>query len=127
MYLGATPGPAPDERFATEWFTFFFAPVIPLRRYRLRLLPHRGDGFSVARLERTPVVGAEIVRTYVFGWLLIPLCVASPAIAGGLVQSIFKLGESFGIAVAICSIAWLGVSIWKLMDWHQGRFHLPKP
>jgi hypothetical protein len=58
MWLGATAREG-NRCFATLWFTFVFAPLIPIRRAKLELLPHQGAGFTYRELEKTALDGRE--------------------------------------------------------------------
>jgi len=106
------------------WFTVLFAPVVPIRRVRLALMPHRGNGFSVRELERTRLVASELLRTWVFSLIVVPLLAAVPFVALAVLRLV--TGKSDGIALNVAfGVAMLcfGAFIWKLMDWHQERFH----
>ena len=84
---------------ATQWFALFFLPVIPLRRYHLRVLtdfkakepflavPKYGffagypTGIQVDHydlLERTPLVGREIARTLLLTYVVGPILMVWP-------------------------------------------------
>ncbi len=125
MFLGAQPTEQPSQKHATLWFTLFFAPIVPLRRARLELLPHRGTGFSARELERTPLVMSEVLRTYAFGWVVFPALLFGPFLLIPLREAV-GLSESFQIPSILVPIAWLCVAAWRGMDWHEGRFHLGK-
>ena len=123
MWLGAS-GREGNECYATLWFTVLFAPMIPIRRARLQLLPHHGAGFSYRELEKTPLAGREILSTLMFSWLLIPVLALGPLIlAISEVQRALGIPESFQMPMIIGAIVWLVVLVWKLADWHENRFH----
>lgn len=123
MYLGARPTGVPDERHATLWFTFFFAPLIPLRRVRVRLLPHKGDGFSVRELERTALVPSELLRTWAFSLVFVPVVAALLFALVPLVQAFSSERDGLATKIALgVAFVCFGAFLWKLMDWHQARF-----
>src|SRR5262245_56713815 len=80
-WLGPTGRDEQDRCYATLWFTFLYAPLVPIHRCRLQLLPHEsGTGFTYAELERTPLSGREVASTLLFSWLLVPLLLAGPLV-----------------------------------------------
>ena len=74
------------SHYATEWAVLLFLPVVPLRRHRLTLgestYTSYGNGSTsvtqYAIHEETPLVGGEILRTYLIWWLLGPLIICGP-------------------------------------------------
>lgn len=108
---------------ATLWFTFLFAPLFPLARHRLRRhLSPDGRFFRYERVAKTPLLGKEILRTYLFGWLLFPLLLFWPGVlAFREVWQGLGLPESLYTAAIAFAIVWLIVFSWKLMDWHEAR------
>src|SRR5690348_996806 len=115
MWLGAGPRHADDTCDATLWLTFLFAPLLPLRRSRLELHPHRGNGISVRERGRTPLIAREIVSTYLFGWIIAPLLLAGPLVLAipelGIVPGAWSKPWILGAA------AWLVVAVLGLMEW----------
>ena len=126
-WLGATPRSDDNRVFATQWFTFAFIPLIPLRRSRLQLLPHRGSGFAVRELERTALVPRELVMT----WLttLAILVVALAPMVPVIEEVRVKLGipESWQMPWIFAGIAGWCVLVWRLANWHERRFHPATP
>jgi hypothetical protein len=123
MWLGASRRDSEDRRFATLWFTFLFAPIVPLRRSLLRLLPHRGSGFSCQELARGPLVAGEVVKTLLFSWIFVPVVAVGPSVPA-VEELRLKLGipQSWQIPWIAIGIVWLAVFVWKLADWHERRF-----
>ncbi|HRH42282.1 MAG TPA: hypothetical protein PKY82_11705 [Pyrinomonadaceae bacterium] len=121
---------APDENgisFATTWFTFVYLPIFPIRRKRVRFLPHKGSGFSYQFISDEKLDLSAVLKTFLFGWILYPLMLVSPAIfAHKSIWQIFNLPESIHIGYIIFSVIWLVVSGWKLMDWHELKYRPAK-
>ncbi len=76
---------------ATTWFVIGFFPIVPLRRQRVRILQPPGAkvtdvlipaGFRTRMqiVERLPLDYRAIVRTYLKGFVLVPLLIALPLI-----------------------------------------------
>lgn len=117
---------APDENgisFSTTWFTFAYLPIFPIRRKRVRFLPHTGSGFSYEFISDEKLSLIEILKTYLFGWLLFPLLLIFPAIfAHKSIWQMLNLPESIHIGYIIFSVIWAVVVGWKLMDWHDAKY-----
>lgn len=128
-YLGFGDRDDRDRAYATLWFTFLFAPLVPLARHHLQLLPHQGAGFSVQVIEQTPLVAKEVVRTLLFGWLLIPLALFTPCVVTiREVRQSIGIPDSFEDPMMGVSIVWVLVGVWKLADWHEARGQVaPRP
>ena len=126
-WLGQT-GRQGDECYATEWFTLLFAPLVPIKRCRLKLLPHhRGTGFSYRELERTPLVGREILGTLAFSWLLVPLLLIGPlAFCMPELQEALGIPKSLQTPMIIGALIWFVVFLWKLADYHENRYRPKK-
>ncbi|MFI5301068.1 MAG: hypothetical protein ACHREM_23540 [Polyangiales bacterium] len=121
-YLGFTTRDEQDRVHATLWFTFIFAPVIPLAPRHLQLLPHSGWGFSVQVLNKTPLVAREVLTTLLFGWILVPVAVFTPGVITiREVRQSIGIPDSFEDGMMVLSILWMIVWVWKLADWHEAR------
>ena len=128
IHLGVGPRQADDTAWATLWFTVFFAPVIPLRRERLRFLPHQGTGYSVRVVEKSPLAWREVLRAYAFSLGLVPTLLVVPMLivirenwlALGLPE-----GAIHNVAIGVW-IVWLIVMVLGLMEWHERRFRPSK-
>ncbi|MBX7170200.1 MAG: hypothetical protein K1X72_04530 [Pyrinomonadaceae bacterium] len=116
----------PDENgisFATTWFTFAYLPIFPIRRKRVRFLPHQGSGFSFEFISDEKLDLSEIFKTYLFGWLIYPLLLGFPAIlAHKNIWQKISLPESIHIGYIIFSVIWALVCGWKLLDWHEAKY-----
>lgn len=121
--LGAAPQDEHERTTATLWFTFIFFPVFPLQRMRIQLLPHRGSGFSCKELKRLPLDGREVLRTYVYAWLVMPVVSFGPLLGLGFGMKPFRFSSTWETGGIVVGIAWLAVFVWKLADWHEARFH----
>jgi hypothetical protein len=68
------------------------------------------------------LVVKELLRTYLFGWLLFPLMIFGPAVL--TVKEVWAsvgLPEIIHIPFGVCAFVWVFVSIWKLLDWHESK------
>ena len=125
--LGVRPSTGEGESTATEWFTFIYLPLIPLARYRLHFLPHKGSGFSYEILERVPLRGREVIITYLNGWILTPFLLFAPLVlAVREVWTGLGLPESWYIPFMVFAILWLIVALWILLDRHEAKYKPPK-
>ncbi|MCP4538462.1 MAG: hypothetical protein GY832_15105 [Chloroflexi bacterium] len=107
---------------ATLWFTFAYLPIVPLAYYRVQFLPHKGSGFSYQVLSRESLNGFEILKTYMFGWLICPALIFGPLVpAISEIWSVFKLPESWQILYIVFGIVWMIVAAWRLLDRHEAR------
>jgi hypothetical protein len=85
---GFTRKDATGRCFATRYFTFVYLPVIPLDRFYLEEGPvqYQDLGLSSTTLTRyritgwSPLRGEEILRTYLFSWIIGPGVVLVPAL-----------------------------------------------
>lgn len=93
--LGFTRKSTDGTHCAGEWVVALYAPLFPLRRYRLRIEEHSMDwtagGTVTSRkytiLERTRLKPAEVLLTYLACWVLCPVVVLGPpalVFVGGL-------------------------------------------
>jgi hypothetical protein len=120
--LGISKPDEYGESTATRWFTFAFLPIFPIRRIRVKFLPHKGSGFSYQRVRREKLVLAEVLKTYLFGWVLIPVFAAGPSFLGfSGIWTALALPMSFQIPYLVVSIVWAGIVIWKTADRHEER------
>ncbi len=115
----------PDEEgisTATNWFTFVFLPIFPIGRMRVKFLPHTGSGFSYQIISNEKLVLAEMLKTLLYCWVLIPLVGFAPLIlAFKEVWTAFGLPQSVQIAYIIVCVIWVGIVIWKTADRHEER------
>lgn len=112
---------------ATQWFTFFYLPIIPLKRCRVRFLPHKGSGFSYQILSHELLNWGEIVRTYFMGWTVAPFVLLGP-----LVIAIEEVWSGLGLPAilypiySVLSIGWLVFATWKLLDRQEAKCRPPQ-
>ena len=112
---------------ATKWFTFVFLPIFPIRRMRVRFLPHKGSGFSYQIISNERLVLAELLKTLLYCWVLIPLIGFAPLIfALKEIWTALGLPKSLQIPYIIAGVIWVGVIIWKTADRHEERCRPPK-
>lgn len=116
-FLGVSKQDENGIATATNWFTFIYLPIFPSIRVRVRFLPHQGSGFSFELLSYEKLVFKEILKTYLFGWILFPLMIFAPAVLT-IKQVWIQIGlpEMIHIPFGIAAFIWVFVSIWKLLD-----------
>jgi hypothetical protein len=116
----------PGEKTATRWITFLYLPIAPIKRLRVRLLPHQGSGFSYEEIGQEPLNWREIAQTYLYGWFLFPLLIFWPIpIAVIEVWTALGLPQNLHTPFFIFTILWMLTAVWKLSDWHEDRGHHP--
>ncbi|MFJ5925008.1 hypothetical protein ACIQF6_20625 [Kitasatospora sp. NPDC092948] len=85
--LGKTRVDADGACFATRWFTMVMLPIWPLGRYYLKegetvhVDGRRGASSSTteyAFLGQAELRGSEILRTYLFCWVVVPVVILGP-------------------------------------------------
>jgi hypothetical protein len=67
--------------YATLWFTFFYIPLIPLWKAEIKreiILPLKEFNYQI--IQKLPLDRNEILKTYFYGWVLIPAILFGPAI-----------------------------------------------
>ena len=107
---------------ATSWFTILYLPIIPLKRLRVRFLPHKGSGYRYQILQQEPLHWGEIGKTYLAGWLLIPLLIFWPLpIAFAEVWAKLGFPQALYIPYMVFAILWAIVAIWRLAGWQDKR------
>jgi hypothetical protein len=119
-HLGIEPRGPNGDAWATVWFTFFYLPVFPLRRERIRFLPRRGSGYAFRVIERGPFDLASIARSYAFSWLFMPLVVGLPLAA--LTREAWRalgLPEALYLYAFGAWVVWACGWIWGLLSWRE--------
>ena len=112
-FLGVKRDPRRSYHTATVWVTFFYAPILPLRRYRVKF----GEDGAYTLMKRTPLSFAEVLECYVWCWMILPVVLLGPLFLG-----ITEIWESVGlphwaqIPYILSIIAWICVAMWKLAD-----------
>lgn len=107
---------------ASNWFTFIFLPIFPTSRVRISFHEHIGDGYSYEIISYEKLVLNEILKTYLYGWILFPVM-----IFGGAILTVKEVWQTVGlpeiihIPFGIVAFIWVFVSIWKLQDWHEAK------
>ncbi|MFJ6012759.1 hypothetical protein [Streptomyces sp. NPDC092952] len=91
--LGRTKPDADGACFATHWFTLLLLPIRPLGRYYVKegatVERSTGPGASTSTTEyvflgEAELRASEVIRTYLFRWVVVPLVVAGPVTVFGL-------------------------------------------
>jgi hypothetical protein len=116
----------PDQEgksFATVWFTFFFLPIVPVRRVVLTRKITRPRDFIFTVHAKQKLVWSEVAHTWLWGLILTPLLMFAPLILGaigiatGILADTPEHSNGFTIAVLLVGIIYLIVFIWKWKDW----------
>jgi hypothetical protein len=87
----------PDEQgnvHATHWFTFLYLPLVPRWRAEIKrevTLPLKTFNYQI--IQKLPLDRNEILKTYFYGWILIPLLFIGP-----ILFLIPGIHQQFGIA-----------------------------
>jgi hypothetical protein len=117
----------------TKWLVVFWLPVIPLGRYRIRMLNDPDDEPPVSLkvlgmaavgagavsdsfeiLERLPLDWRSALRTYVTGYVGVPLLIGAPVAAVvGLLILLIRAGvlDREGVAIIYASVAVVSLCI----------------
>jgi hypothetical protein len=122
--------------YATKWFTTFYLPIIPLERIKIKRDTENPRIFQYSILEqgKSPDL-KNILSTYLFGWILIPLFIFTPAVlsirevahAIGVPETTFEdmdhAFDHFGLYQFIMafSLVWTIGIILKLKSWDEKR------
>lgn len=110
---------------ATKWVTIVYLPIWPLRRARYRLI-HRGWRFPARRnlwvheLELLPLSRAEVVRTYAWAWLGVPVVLWGPTSLLSLPGIVLGLPR-FAATGAVVSSLWVIPFALGTLLWIQGQ------
>jgi len=113
--------PDADGRFfATRWFMIIL-PVVPLGRYHVRRLGVRQHGgfFSSAETTRYEVFGRsrlraiEIIRTYLYFWLVLPAVFLGP-IGASIALDDDPSGEGAELVGMLVAVALFWLALWAL-------------
>ncbi len=79
---------------ATLWFTFLYLPLIPLWKAEIKreiTLPLKEFNYQI--IQKLPLDRNEILKTYFYGWILVPLLLLGP-----ILFLIPEIHEQLGIA-----------------------------
>lgn len=102
--------------FATYWFTFVFMPIFPLSRIKLIREITKPVFFKYQVISETNLVMEEVIKTYLYSWVLFPLFIFGIPFFAFIVGS----NDSGFLSLIVGSI-WTFIAIWKLWDWGQNR------
>ena len=109
------------------WFTFLYAPFIPLRKIKfIRELTDR-DMFEFREIEELPKETGEILYTYFKGWVIYPLVIfwPIPIVVTEVYHGVLHLPDNlYNWAIAF-AIIYLIVLVWVLADKYEAQ-GLPK-
>jgi hypothetical protein len=105
----------------TRWITLLYLPLWPIdRRVVAWCEPSFGDEARWIDHGRTPIVATELVRTWLFGWILFPLLFVAPWIVMVLLERTTDMPSLRG-ALAILGVPWLAMSLFLILRWDQNR------
>lgn len=103
---------------ATVWFVFFYMPLWPVERVRLR---RAGEEWE--RIGRQPLQAASVLWLYLKAYLFFPLLAALPVIPFS--KAFFPLTGLPKAAQVPGILLWLVVLcvvLWKVLDLHETSF-----
>ncbi len=123
--LGPEPTTNPGEWIATRWITALFIPIIPLARYRVQVTgpQKKGQPTLITAKERLPLSIRSIVKTYLFGILIVPVLVLGPAfLAITEVQTYLGIPKDAQPILLVLAVCWIIGAVWKLKDWEENRW-----
>jgi predicted membrane-bound spermidine synthase len=137
-FMGVAPARDPGCRYVTVWATLFFLPLFPVQRWLIRPRRMKGFRFTFDRLAREPLVGREVARTYLYGWLLFPALGLLPmALAAGAAAALQSMARKVPEHSAILNMAMVGVVgscvvalvviIWRMAAWNDRRYFAGPP
>lgn len=139
---------------ATVWFVVFFLPIVPLRREHvcvhgsgvrrgtlietIAALFGYGSGFrsEVEVLGTSPNALWRIARTYLLGWVIVPLLatlvpmlavVGMVAVSQTLDYDLKSHGAWLPITTGLLGLLWVGALVATILDRSAGRHHLYDP
>lgn len=123
-FLGVSRSPSdPTVRHATSWITFLWIPLFPLRRYKIKPIRVRPNHLRFQILGKEKLIFSEVLRTYFFGFILMPLAALGPLVlAIKEVQTALGIPEMLQVPVMFVSILWLIIFVWKLKNWEENQW-----
>lgn len=130
-FYGVSTPNKKGESTATQWVTFAYLPIIPLKRYVIKRLLTKPTIFSYNLIQRTSLQAKEILITYFLGWIATPIFLLWP-LPFAIKEVAIKLGytndkaEGVLYNIAICFfILWIIFAVLKWKSWDDRR-GLPK-
>jgi len=94
---------------------------------RVKFLPHKGSGFSYRFIAPEELVLAEVLKTYLYGLIVVPVLAAGPSILGFTgIWNALGFQKSLQIPYIIISVIWAIIIIWKTADWQDERCRAPE-
>jgi hypothetical protein len=105
-----------DRVTGTYWVTLLFIPIIPL--YKATIAYPKRNRVLVS--EKTKLDFRDVMWTYLWGWLLIPLVVFGPILLGITTIALMRNGM-LGTIIYLLGFIWAGIAVWKLADWDDRR------
>lgn len=123
----------PDEEGnckAICWFSFVYIPLIPLWRATISREQTRPHVFKFNVIQKEKLVFKEVISTYFFGWIVMPLLIGAP-----MILCIREVSERLGIAVEnpkgglsdtwtvmfVIALVYFVIAILKLKSWDEKR------
>ena len=109
------------------WFTFIYAPIIPLKKIKfIRELTDK-DMFEFREIEVLPKQTNEVLYTYFKGWVIYPILIfwPMPIAVTEVYHDILHLPDNLYNYMIAFAIIYLIVMVWILADRYEVQ-GLPK-
>ncbi|MEJ2396234.1 MAG: hypothetical protein P8Z77_16070 [Candidatus Thiodiazotropha sp.] len=100
----------------TYWFTFLFFPILPILRATISYPQPK----TVLVSKPESLRFGEVMKTYLFGWIIFPLLLLAPLLLGVALIALLQNGMA-GLAITFAGVVWAGVGVWKMADWDDRR------
>ena len=111
----------------TVWFTFLYAPIVPLSRHHsregataLHHFPFQGLTTEYAIYSNDPLDFKEIVMTYIVCWLLYPLLIIGPLLL------MYRFEVSTSLFLTFLWVGWVCIALWFVLPWLSRKL-IPNP
>jgi hypothetical protein len=134
-FLGYSKVDEEGHCYVTEWYTFMYLPLIPLRRLKIKRFKTKPQVFDFQIMSVEKLKITNILSTLLYGYILFPLlicgssllCIRDIADKIGIPPEKFNgLNDSdfsFGIyeLLIIISIIWIILIVYLLKKWDEKR------
>ena len=119
-FMGYSKPNEKGEVTATTWITFFFFPLLPIKKQKILPLKSRPFTFRILSKEKLSLL--EIIKSYLSAWILMPLLILWPMpLAIKEVQDAIKIPSYLQWILMTFAIAWIIVCVLKLKSWDEKR------
>lgn len=107
---------------ATKWLVFAYFPLFPLKRHHLKFSLDQKFIRHYQVLGDSPSEKGEIISTYLWGWILIPLIVLAPLIVTAVLTENGMSTKTPAFSnLLISGIIWAIISVLLFYRWDQMR------